>query len=330
LIQGKVYMGIAKTVFYDLRRLFAIRTTLDSLELRAPPTTVFLYPPPGSVQLSRVGILCGSFNPFTQAHIVLAQLAREHFHLDQVFFTLAKVTVDKEQVSGMSLEDRLSLLSLFARKNKGLGVALVNRGLYFEQAQAFRSLLGESAEVSFVVGMDKVLQILDPRYYQDRDAALRMLFRLASLIAANRGEMEEAALSSLLAKPENHAYRPYIHFLLLPVEVRDLSASQLRATLAAGGQSGVEVPEEVAAFIAETRVYCPPQLIDGEEVEVYNLRIQLFNLLYAARAWAEKEADFVRLMAIALSPTNKGRTLRALLRNPPAEDLTTQLRSCQG
>jgi len=318
-------MDILRAAFYDLQRLFTIRIALDGLELAAPPTTVFLYSHLQSTRLSRVGVLCGSFNPLTQAHVVLAQLARERFHLQQVFFTLAKVTVDKEQVSGMSLEDRLFLLSLLARRCEGLGIALVNRGLYFEQAQAFRSLLGEGTGVSLIVGMDKVFQILDPRYYQDRDAALGVLFRLASLIVANRGEMEEAALNTLLNKPENRSYRPYIRFFLLPAEVKDFSASEIRARLAASGQVEAEVPQEVSAFITETRVYRPPQQIDGEEVDAYSLRVRLFNLLYANRSWAEKEANFARLMEVALSSTEKGCALRALLRNPPAEDLISRL-----
>ena len=89
-----------------------------------------------------------------------------------VLFTLAKVTVDKEHVTGLSLEDRLLLLSLYTQRHPSTGFALVNRGLYFEQAQAFRSVFGEQVALSFVVGMDKLLQILDPKYYQDRDAAL--------------------------------------------------------------------------------------------------------------------------------------------------------------
>jgi len=261
--------------------------------------------------------------------LIGAWVARKRFHLDQVFFTLAKVTVDKEQVSGLSLEDRLFLLSLLTQKNEGLGVALVNRGLYFEQAQAFRSLLGEGTEISFIVGMDKVFQILDPRYYQDRDADLRVLFRLASLIVANRGEMEEAAFSALLDQPENRSYQSYTRFLSLPTEVKDLSASEIRATLTAGGQIGGEVPEEVAAFMVETPVYRPPQLINGKEVDAYNLRVQLFNLLYATRSWAEKEANFACLLEVALSSTDKGSALRALLHQPWGEDLSARLSAYQ-
>jgi nicotinic acid mononucleotide adenylyltransferase len=178
--------NIEQTV-YDLKRLFILREALETLELAAPPTARILssgFPP----LVRRVGILCGSFNPLTLAHTELADRASETFGLDRVLFTLAKVTVDKEQVTGLGLEDRLLLLSLYAERHDSIGVALVNRGLYVDQAQAFRSLLGPHVELQFIVGMDKLVQILDPRYYQDREAALRQLFALSSLIVANRPE----------------------------------------------------------------------------------------------------------------------------------------------
>jgi len=163
---------------YDLKRLFALREALETLDPAAPPTARLLHPQ-AVAPLRRIGILCGSFNPLTLAHTELAARACQVFQLECVFFTLAKVTVDKEQVTGLGLEDRLLLLSLYAQRHDHVGVAVVNRGLYFEQAQALRALLGEQSELSFVVGMDKLLQILDPRYYQDREAALHQLFALA-------------------------------------------------------------------------------------------------------------------------------------------------------
>src|SRR5262245_47332365 len=109
---------------YDLKRLFAIREALETLDLAAPPAAHVFYPetaPP----FRRVGILCGSFNPLTLAHTELAERARETCQLECVFFTLAKVTVDKEQVTGLGLEDRLLLLSLYAQGQSRTGVALV-------------------------------------------------------------------------------------------------------------------------------------------------------------------------------------------------------------
>src|SRR5689334_10477968 len=98
---------------YDLRRLFVFRETLKTLGVTAPPTARVLWP--GSSEphaWRRVGLLCGSFNPLTLAHTELAGQARSVAGLDVVLFTLATVTIEKERVTGLSLEDRLLLLTL--------------------------------------------------------------------------------------------------------------------------------------------------------------------------------------------------------------------------
>jgi nicotinamide-nucleotide adenylyltransferase len=293
----------------NLKRLFALYEAVETLDLTAPPTTCIVSPK-GAPVPRRVGILCGSFNPLTLAHTELAKRALATFALDTVFFTLAKVTVDKEQVTGMSLEDRLLLLSLFAERHDQMGVALVNRGLYFEQAQAFRTLFGEETALYFLVGMDKLLQIFDPRYYQDRDAALHQLFAISSLIVANRGDMDEANFSQLLDRPENRRFRAHVHFFTLSAAVTNLSATALRNALAAEQPIDSQVPPETAAFLTETRAFAPPLQRGSESIDVYATRRALLSALYDARSWAEREVDFHRLMALALAPNETGRMLR--------------------
>ena len=295
---------------YDLKQLFVLREALETLDLAAPPTARLLFPefPP---PVRRVGILCGSFNPLTLAHTELAERAGETFGLDRVLFTLAKVTVDKEQVTGLGLEDRSLLLSLYAERHGYIGVALVNRGLYVDQAQAFRSLLGPHVELQFIVGMDKLVQILDPRYYQDREAALRQLFALSSLIVANRGDLAEEEFKRLLDQPENRAYHPHVRFCPLPVGLADVSATAVRQALAAGEPVTSRVPTESAEFLCETHAFAPLRQYDGEVVDAYAVRQKLLTLLSSVRAWAEQEVDFRNLVQAALSADVKGQALRA-------------------
>lgn len=310
---------------YDLKHLFALREAVETLDLAAPPTAHIFYPeavPP----FRRVGILCGSFNPLTLAHTELAERARETCQLDCVFFTLAKVTVDKERVTGLGLEDRLLLLSLYAQQHDRSGVALVNRGLYFEQAQAFRALLGTQVELNFVIGMDKLLQILDPRYYQDREAALRQLFSSASLIVANRGDMAQEEFQQLLDRPENRPYRSHVRYCPLSAAVTNLSATAIRDGLAAGKVMDEHLPAETAGFLAETHAYVPPLWSDNEAIDAYAIRVALLESLYSVRSWAEQEADFRRLLQVALLPGEKGRGLRHF---PAGVDLVERLRSAQ-
>lgn len=294
---------------YDLKQLFALREALDMLEVAAPPTAHILFPQTAAIP-RRVGIFPGSFNPLTVAHTELARRACTALRLDRVFFTLAKVTVDKEQVTGLSLADRLLLLTLYAQQHNDTGVTLVNRGLYFEQAQAFRSLWGVQTELHFVVGMDKLRQIFDPRYYQDRDAVLRQLFSLASLIVANRGEMDQEDFRRFLDQPENRAYRSHVHFLALPTTVAELSATAIRAALATGKRVQDQVTEETVSFLAETRAYDPPLPSGDETLDVYATRLVLLDLLYPVRSWAEQEIDFRHLLHLALTPGEKQRALR--------------------
>jgi nicotinic acid mononucleotide adenylyltransferase len=294
---------------YDLRRLVALHEALAALDVTATPTARVLIPDP-LPPVRRVGMLCGSFNPLTLAHTELAERAREIARLDLVFFTLAKVTIDKERVTGLSLEDRLLLLALYAQRQTRTGVALVNRGLYFEQAQAFRSALGEQVELSFVVGMDKLLQILDPKYYQDRDAALRQLFALTSLIIANRGEMAREEFDRILDRPENRPYRFQIQFCPLSETVTNLSATEVREGLAAG--RGIEewVPPETATFLAETRAFRAPLEIGKEQVDAYAVRQNLLNLLFVRRSQHRGAEEFHSLYQEALSEGEAGQALR--------------------
>jgi nicotinamide-nucleotide adenylyltransferase len=298
-----------RSAIYDLKRLFALREAVETLDLAAPPTARLVSPERDPVP-HRVGILCGSFNPLTLAHTELAECALEAFSLEAVFFTLAKVTVDKERVTGMSLEDRLLLLSLFAERHAKTGAALVNRGLYFEQAQAFRTLLGEEVRLFFLLGMDKLMQIFDPRYYQDRDAALRQLFAVSLLLVANRGEMDEADFFQFLDRPENRPFRSYVQFFTLPAAVTGVSATALRKALAARQHVDAQVPRETTAFLTETRAFAPPLRKGAEAIDAYATRLTLLSALYGARSWAEREVDFRRLMALALAPNETGRLLR--------------------
>ena len=312
--------------FYDLSRLFMLRDRLQSLDSATPPAACLLsaplYPPP-----QRLGILCGSFNPLTLAHVVLAQNACHAFHLDQLLYTVAKVTVDKERVTGMGLEDRLLLLLLHVEQHQHLGVALVNRGLYFEQAQAFQSLFDTRVELFFIVGMDKLVQILDARYYQDRAAALDQLFALTSLVVANRGDMARQAFDALLQRPANQPYLDAIHFLPLPETVTDLSSTAIRKTVSEATNFPAHVPAEVARFLTEARPYAAPgsDTEDGREdgIDAYAVRLAFFDRLAMVRDWAEQHVDFQQLLSQALAPDPRGRTLRGATTGQALQALIT-------
>ncbi len=271
---------------------------------------------PEPVRGGRVGVLPGSFNPPTAAHLELARAARRRFELDAVAFSLSSVIVDKERVEGLCREDRLLLLSLMTADDPWAAAVVVNRGLYSEQAPACRTCFGGDADLRFIVGMDKVLQIFDPRYYEDRDAALDTLFAHVRLIAANREDWGDEALRALLDRPENAPYRDRVQPLTLPPHLRDQSSSAVRRGVEGGEPAGDAVTPAVREFIEATGAYREP----------YELRLAALDTLYTVRLWAEEQVALDALLARAEGPGQTGGSLRELLLTPmSSEDIKARL-----
>ncbi len=295
-------------------RLLAFREALERVAAADAPAAVLMRgrePARGG----RVGVLPGSFNPLTAAHLELARAARRRFELDTVVFSISSVIVDKERVEGLCREDRLLLLSLVAQDDPGTAVAVVNRGLYSGQAPAFRACFGDDADLWFIVGMDKVLQIFDPRYYEDRDAALDKLFAHVRLIAANREAWDVEALRALLDRPDNAPYRDRVQPLALPPRLRHQSSSAVRRSVGGGEPTGDAVSRPVREFIEATGAYREP----------YELRLAALDMLYPVREWAAREVALDVLMARAADAAGGG-TVRELLRAPlPPEEFKSRL-----
>lgn len=258
----------ADRFFHDWTRLTELSRLVGRCQPLRPPCVQLLQRDPLQ-QARRVAILSGSFNPLTGAHVALADAA-ERSGFEPVVFLLSTLTVDKERLEGARLEDRLLVLELHARHRPGRAVALINRGLYFEQAGLLRTVLPSVDELTFVVGFDKIVQILDPRYYDDREIALAALFDLASFAVAPRESADRAALAALLRRPENRPYAERVQYLPLPAELRKVASSRARAELAEGGPVPTELAPEARAFVLATGCYGPPRPgPDGRPVEPY-------------------------------------------------------------
>lgn len=268
-----------RTALYDAPRLLQFRRALRDVSDASEPRAAHLAgPTPGAG--ATVALLPGSFNPPTAAHVALARAGLDH-GVDLVLFALAARTVDKEVVTGAALEDRLLLLELIAAGDPRLGVVLVNRGLYVDQAAAVRAAFPRIAEVVFLVGHDKIVQIFDPRYYDDRDAALERLFGLARILVAPRAEDGPDELAALLDEPANRRFAPAVGAIDLPSELRHQSASDVRA-----GAATADLPLASRVFVEETAAYAAPPATGH-----YAARLALLDELAAAAEAGASEAE---------------------------------------
>jgi nicotinic acid mononucleotide adenylyltransferase len=195
-----------------------------------------------------VALLAGSFDPMTIAHSALADAAAERAELVLLVYSVR--TLPKEGVLPpplLSERDRLRSLEAFARGRPRIVPALASHGLLAEQAEAARSRFPRS-DLFLVMGSDKALQVLDPKWYEDRDRSIARLFGHASVLFADRSG-EEGLVDEVLARPENGRWRSSFERLAIRPALAPVSSRQVRERLARGEDVRPMVPIEVQPFI---------------------------------------------------------------------------------
>jgi nicotinic acid mononucleotide adenylyltransferase len=197
----------------------------------------------------RVGLLPGSYDPPTVAHVAMAEAALRD-HVDLVVLVYSVRTLPKEGEAHPPLLDepeRIEALVRVAAAHPGSAAGLASHGLLADQATAAWARFPQ-AELSLVMGSDKVLQLLDPKWYGDRDATLASLFALARALYAVRSG-DERALRETLAAPQNVRWRSRFVPLDVPPHVAAVSSREVRARIRRGEDVRNLVPPEVHALL---------------------------------------------------------------------------------
>jgi nicotinic acid mononucleotide adenylyltransferase len=265
-----------------IQRYRRVQALLDELDSQAEPRAVIV---PGSPQpYGGVIIFTGSYNPPTTAHLALLKEGRRYAQQHggmQVFAAMSKLTVDKESVERPTQLDRIMLLKLLLpRWAHGAGIMLFNRGLYVEQVDAIYRSFPAVKRVLLLIGFDKVVQIFDPRYYNDRDAALVELFGRAELLVAPRKYDGEKELQELLHRSENVRFARHVHLLPFSNGYRNISSTQVRQEANQHIELLHDVPPEVRQFMRESRAYSQPlRRSDGSKVDFYAERVKQLDQL---------------------------------------------------
>lgn len=199
-----------------------------------------------AVSAERVGIVPGSFDPITRAHVALAEALRRR-EAEPVLFVYSARTLPKEAPVPASLlppELRLAAVAAVCERTAWLGLAVCSHGLLADQARA-ASASFPSARPVLGVGSDKLRQVFEPRWYEDRDAALEQLFAAELAVAARAGE--EAVVDAVLSANPRWAGR--VDRIELPADVAAVSSSVVRDRLRAGHDVADLVPTEALPFL---------------------------------------------------------------------------------
>jgi nicotinate-nucleotide adenylyltransferase len=134
----------------------------------------------------RLGILPGTFNPVTIAHVSLARAALRH--VDEVVFVLPRVFPHKTY-SGASFNDRVEMLRAALAGEEAFSIATSDGGLFIDIARECREAYGEDVRLSFLCGRDAAERIVGWDYGR-ADAVAEMLRDFDLLVAGRNGQFE--------------------------------------------------------------------------------------------------------------------------------------------
>ena len=181
----------------------------------------------------KLGVLPGTFNPPTQAHVELAGAAL--FQVDEILFVIPRAFPHK-QYFGATLEQRLEMLAL-ADPGIGYSVAASDAGLFLDIARECREQYPKDVELCFVCGRDAAERVLQWDY--GRAGAVEEMLRQFELLVADR-------LGRFEPPPQ---YRERIRTLHVRAAVDDVSSTEVRERIARGEPWEHLVPQEIVSRV---------------------------------------------------------------------------------
>ena len=183
----------------------------------------------------RVGILPGSFNPPTIAHLELVSAAQPH--VDEVVCVLPRAFPHKEYF-GAKLEERVDLLER-AGWSLPYAIAISERGLFLDIARECRAHYGQQTKLCFLCGRDAAERVITWDY--GRPGVLEEMFAEFELLVAPRGgEYQPPA-----------ELRDRIRSLDLRCDVEQVSSTEVRERIALDEPWENLVPETIAERVRE-------------------------------------------------------------------------------
>ncbi len=184
----------------------------------------------------KLGILAGTFNPPTRAHVALARAALSI--VDEILFVLPH-SLPHKHWEGATFGDRLRMLETALSGAPRCSIAAGEKGLFIEIAHECRDAYGPETELYFLCGRDAAERIVNWDYHRP-GAFLDQLKEFQLLVAPRNGEY--------VPRPE---MRARIHTLAMDQDYTEFSATEVRARIQKGEPWEYLVPEAIVPLVRE-------------------------------------------------------------------------------
>lgn len=200
------------------------------------------------VKKRKIGIMGGTFNPIHMGHLIIAELARETFELEEVIFVPDKNPPHKqEQVIEASHRYKMTELAIANNKYFTISDVELKRSGYsytIDTILHFKKQFGENTEFYFICGTDSIQDLPNWKY-------IDKLLTICHFIGATRPDGSETIEN--IIKYFGKIGEEKIHLFVIPK--LEISATDLRNRLYHNKSVRYIVPEKVRKYIADHKIY---------------------------------------------------------------------------
>jgi nicotinate-nucleotide adenylyltransferase len=192
------------------------------------------------IDLVKIGIFGGTFDPPHLAHLIAAELAVDQFELDKLIFVPAYQSPLKSRADVSNPEHRLAMVKLAIKNNPKFDISTIEldrQGLSYtiDTVRHFKKEF-DLSELYLLIGGDQFEQF---ELWRDPEEILSS----ARLVVMHRPN-------------ENRSSMPFdaqIEYLKMPL--LDISATDIRRRVAAGESIRYQVPDVVREHIEKHQLY---------------------------------------------------------------------------
>jgi len=189
----------------------------------------------------RIAIFGGTFDPIHDAHLAIARVAADRFHLDRVLFVPANAPPHKRGGACAPYADRLRMVALACGAAPRFEASALEEGTErsysIDTIEKVRAQLGSGDDLYFLIGADAFAEIRTWRRWTDVARAVRFI---------------------IISRP-GYAYETPAGVNAERIDSVNLiaSSSEIRAALSRGDEPH-GLPAPVRAYVAEHGLYSAP------------------------------------------------------------------------
>ncbi len=211
----------------------------------------------------KIGILGGTFNPIHNAHLKIATEVRDRLALDRVIFIPAATPPHKELDGDIAYADRKAMVELAIARESAFTISDIEerRGgrSYSVDTLVELQALYPDDELFFIIGSDSFLEISS--WYRASE-----IFFLSNVVVLERPQTPLPDLIKALPVAMRGdfcyypaemrlAHRSGFSVYYLPGTPLAISSSEIRRLVRTGQSINNLVPDAVARYISEKRIY---------------------------------------------------------------------------